>query len=356
MRHIDRKMKHLMKIVLLAAAGCMWIPASSLWGQQPAATDKPPAKTPAAKTSAGVSGPVAGQKTFASADEAADALIAAANDFNQDEMLKIFGPSVEKLIFSGEPAQDREHAAAFAAKAQQKKSVTADPKNKSRYFLVIGDGDWPFPVPIVRTGSKWFFDTKAGQKELLYRRVGENELDAISICHGYVDAQYDYAYRKRQSYEPSQFAQKIISTPGTQDGLAWQNSDGAWEGPVGEKVAKAIAQGYDEKLAPYHGYYFKILKGQGPAAPLGKLNYVVEGVMIGGFALVAAPAEYRVTGVRTFMVSQDGVVYQKDLGPTTLEQFKSMEMFNPDKSWDPVEDDDSGSQENTTAATSAPQM
>ncbi|UWZ86242.1 DUF2950 domain-containing protein [Occallatibacter riparius] len=349
-------MNRLMQIVLLAAVGCVCASSPSTRGQQPAATDKPAAKAPAAKPSATVSGPVAGQKTFANADEAADALIAAANDFNQDEMIKIFGPSVEKLIFSGEPAQDREHAAAFAAKAQQKKSVSADPKNKNRYFLVIGDNDWPFPVPIVKSGSKWFFDTKAGQKELLYRRVGENELDAISVCHGYVDAQYDYAFRQRQAYEPSQFAQRIISTPGNQDGLAWQNADGTWDGPVGEKVAKAIEQGYEEKLNPYHGYYFKILKGQGPAAPLGKLNYVVKGAMIGGFALVAAPAEYRVTGVRTFIVSQDGVVYEKDLGPTTLDQFKSMDLFNPDKSWDPVEDDYSGDQGATTATAGTTQM
>jgi hypothetical protein len=261
-----------------------------------------------------------------------------------------------KLIFSGEPAQDREHADAFAAKAKEKKSVSVDPKNKNRYFLVIGDSDWPFPVPIVKTGSKWFFDTKAGQKELLYRRVGANELDAISICHGYVAAQYDYAFKKREGYQVTQFAQKIISTPGTQDGLAWQNADGTWDGPVGEAVAKAITAGYDSKLSPYHGYYFKILKGQGPAAPLGKLDYVVKGAMIGGFALVAAPAEYRVSGVRTFLVSQDGVVYEKDLGPSTVEKFKSMELFNPDKSWDPVEDDDSGDQGNTTAAAAAPGM
>jgi Protein of unknown function (DUF2950) len=138
----------------------------------------------------------------------------------------------------------------------------------------------------------------------------------------------------------NQYAQRIISSPGKQDGLAWRNPDGSWGGPVGEKIAKAIEQGYTSGSEPYHGYFFKVLKGQGPAAPLGRLDYVIEGVMIGGFALVAAPAEYGVTGVETFIVSQDGVVYEKDLGEDTLNLFKQMELFNPDDSWDPVEDED----------------
>jgi hypothetical protein len=171
---------------------------------------------------------------------------------------------------------------------------------------------------------------------LLYRRIGANELDAIQICHGYVDAQHEYAFKKRDGYQVNQYAQRIISTPGKQDGLTWQTKNGTWEGPIGEKIAQAIAEGYSNRDTPYHGYYFKVLKGQGPAAPLGQLDYVIKGVMIGGFALVASPAEYRVTGVKTFMVSQDGVVWQKDLGPTTLDQFKAMELFNPDSTWTPV--------------------
>jgi hypothetical protein len=170
----------------------------------------------------------------------------------------------------------------------------------------------------------------------LYRRVGDNELDAIQICHGFVEAQYDYAFKRRDGYQVSQYAQRIISTPGKQDGLAWQNRDGSWGGPIGQKIAQAIAEGYSNRDTPYHGYYFKVLKGQGPAAPLGQLDYVIKGIMIGGFALVASPAEYRVTGVKTFMVSQDGVVWQKDLGPTTLDQFKAMDRFNPDSTWAPV--------------------
>jgi hypothetical protein len=152
-----------------------------------------------------------------------------------------------------------------------------------------------------------------------------------------VKAQDEYALKKREGYAVNQYAQRIISSPGTQDGLAWQNPDGTWGGPLGEQAARAIEQGYTSRAVPYHGYYFKILKGQGPAAPLGQMDFVVEGVMIGGFALVAAPAEYRLTGVKTFIVSYDGVVYQKDLGPVTLDEFKKMELFNPDKSWTPVQ-------------------
>jgi hypothetical protein len=293
----------------------------------------------AAKAPAATAASAAGAMSFSSPQQAADALIDAAKNFNEGDLIQIFGPTGEDLLFSGEFAQDREHVADFAAQAQEKKSVSVDPKNGNRAFLLVGDGDWPFPVPIVKNGDKWFFDAKAGRQELIYRRIGANELDAIAICHGYVDAQYDFAFRKRDGYDVSQYAQRIISTPGTQDGLAWQDADGTWEGPIGEKIARAIQEGLTGG-APYHGYFFKILKGQGPAAPLGEMDYVVKGVMIGGFALVAAPAEYAVTGVRTFIVSQDGVVYEKDFGPATLDEFKKMEFFNPDKSWTPVVEDD----------------
>jgi len=200
----------------------------------------------------------------------------------------------------------------------------------------VGDEEWPFPVPLVKIANQWFFDAKAGRQELLYRRIGANELDAIEVCHGYVDAQHEYALQPHEEYDVNQYAQRIVSTPGKQDGLAWQNSDGTWGGPIGEKIALAIEQGYTSSSEPYHGYFFKILKGQGAAAPLGQMNFVVKGVMIGGFALVAAPAEYSVTGVKTFIVSHDGVVYEKDLGTKTLDEFQTMELFNPDKSWTPV--------------------
>jgi hypothetical protein len=278
--------------------------------------------------------------SFDSPQQASDALVNAAEKFDVVALAQIFGPDGEDVVFSGEFAQDKQHAANFAAEAREKTSLSVDPKTGNRAFLLVGNEDWPFPVPLVKKGNKWFFDANAGRQELLYRRIGANELDAIQICHGYVEAQYDYAFEKREGYDVNQYAQRIISTPGKQDGLAWQNPDGTWGGPVGEKIARAIEQGYTSGSEPYHGYFFRILKGQGPAAPLGEMDYVVKGVMIGGFALAAAPAEYAVTGVRTFIVSQDGVVYEKDFGLKTLDEFQKMERFNPDKSWAPVREED----------------
>ena len=289
----------------------------------------------AKKVSADTAVPTAGISSFDTPQQAADALVSAAGEFNVATLVRIFGPDNEDVVLTGEPAQDRQRAIDFAAQAREKKSVSMDPKTGSRAFLIVGNEDWPFPVPIVKRGGKWSFDGKAGRQELLYRRIGANELDTIAICRGYVGAQQDYAYQKREGYDVNQYAQRIISTPGKQDGLAWQNADGTWGGPLGEKTAHAIELGYGQS-EPYHGYFYKVLKGQGPAAPLGAMNFVVKGAMIGGFALVAAPAEYRVTGVKTFIVSDDGVVYEKDFGPATSDEFKKMELFNPDSSWAPV--------------------
>ena len=277
--------------------------------------------------------------TFDTPQQAADALIDAAEKFNIGTLVDIFGWGGEDIVLTGEYAQDRRRATDFAAQAREKNSVSVDPKTGSRAFLLVGKEDWPFPVPIVKQAGKWSFDAKAGRQELEYRRIGGNELDAIAICRGYVEAQYDYAFQPREGYDVNQYAQRIISTPGKQDGLAWQNADGTWGGPIGESIARAIEQGYTVSGEPYQGYFFKVLKGQGPDAPLGEMDYVVKGVMIGGFALAAAPAEYGQTGLKTFIVSQDGVVYQKDFGPTTLDEFKKMELFNPDKSWTPVPED-----------------
>jgi hypothetical protein len=314
---------------------CVCLSTQVLFGAHQAATGtQAPAQTPATPPAAR---PVEGE-TFDTAQQAADALIAAAGKFDEAALAKIFGPNGKKVIFTGEGAQDRQRALGFAAEAKEKMTVSVDPKTGKRAFIILGDEGWPFPVPIVKINGKWSFDAKAGEQELLYRRVGANELDAIQICHGFVEAQAAYALRSRKLYNVNQYAQRIISTPGQQDGLTWQSADGKWEGPIGENIARAIAQGYNPGELPYHGYFFKVLKGQGAAAPLGQLDYVIEGVMIGGFALVASPAQYRVTGVKTFMVSNDGVVYQKDLGPDTLGQFKKMERFNPDTSWQPVLD------------------
>jgi hypothetical protein len=278
------------------------------------------------------------QKSFATPKEAVEAIILAAENFDQTALKAILGPSGDDLVSSGDRVRDKRNAVAFAAKAREKNEVVIDPKNSKRAILSVGNDDWPLPVPLVNKAGKWVFDTKAGREEVLFRRIGANELDAIAICRGYVDAQEAYALEKHDNAEVNQYAQRVISTPGKHDGLVWRNPDGTLGGPVAEGIAKALEQGYTNKSEPYHGYYFKILKGQGPNAPLGQIDFVVNGAMIGGFALVAAPADYRVTGVKTFLVSYEGVVYQKDLGPETLKIFKDMELYNPDKTWSRTDD------------------
>src|SRR5215510_15763488 len=222
-------------------------------------------------------------KSFATAEAAATALIDAAEKYDETALTEILGPDSYDIIHSGEPARDREVAQKFAEQARIKNNVQLQPKNPRRAILEIGEDDWPFAVPLVKVGSTWSFDAKAGRQELLYRRIGSNEIDAIAICRGYVEAQHEYALHKHEGHVLNQYAQRIISAPGKQDGLAWQTADGKWEGPIGEHIARAIQQGYDSFAEPYHGYFFKVLKGQGPAAPLGELDFVVKGAMIGGF-------------------------------------------------------------------------
>jgi hypothetical protein len=329
MKSISAKINRLIWALAIVVVAWSYVPAWRLF----AASEEAKKASPSSGATA------AEPRLFDTLQQAADALIAAAGTFDETALTNIFGPDGSDIVFSGEYSLDKKHAADFSAKAREKNSLSVDPRTGKRAFLLVGNEDWPFPVPIVQKGGKWFFDSSAGRQELLYRRIGVNELDAIELCRGYVEAQDEYSLQARGLYDVNQYAQKIISTPGQKDGLAWQNSDGTWGGPVGENVAKAIAQGYTSDSEPYHGYFFKILKGQGPAAPLGDLDFVVKGVMIGGFALVAAPAEYDVTGVRAFIVGNDGVVYEKDLGPQTLDEFKKMERFNPDSSWTPVQDE-----------------
>lgn len=273
------------------------------------------------------------QKLFATPKEAADALIEAAGKFDLSALKEILGRDGEDLVSSEDPVQDKNRAAAFAAKAREKSAVTVDPQDANRAEVEVGNDEWPLPIPIVKRNGKWLFDTKEGREEILLRRIGSNELDAIQICRGYVEAQHEYALEKHDGAEVNQYAQRVISTPGKHDGLVWRNEDGSPGGPIGEQIAKALQQGYTNKGQPYHGYFFKILKGQGPAAPLGQMDFVVNGAMIGGFALAASPAEYRVTGVKTFIVSYEGIVYEKDLGPNSLSLFKDMQLYNPDKTW-----------------------
>jgi hypothetical protein len=276
-------------------------------------------------------------KLYDSPQQAADALITAAGKFDVAALEDIFGPEGHDIILSGEEALDRKNIEEFAALAREKNSVRVDPKHPNLATLFVGKEDWPMPVVLVKKGGKWFFDAETGRREILYRRIGDNELNAIRVCRGFVEAQHQYAMEKHDGAEVNQYAQRIISTPGKQDGLAWQNPDATWGGPVGEAIARVLEQGYS-RSEPFHGYFFKVLKGQGPAAPLGEIDFVVNGAMIGGFALAAAPADYKTTGVMAFIVSHDGIVYQKDLGPGTLDAFKKMELYNPDKSWRPTDD------------------
>jgi len=287
----------------------------------------------------GTAAKASAQKSFATPLAAVEELIRAAGDYDVSSLLQIFGPAGEDFVSSADPVRDKNASLKFAALAREKNSVLTEKTKPNLAVLVVGNEDWPFPVPLVKKNGKWTFDSKKGHDEILFRRIGANELDVIQVCRGYVEAQHEYASSKHDGFAVNQYAQKIISTPGKQDGLYWQTENGKAAGPISEGVAKAIDEGYSvDKKSAYHGYYFKILKGQGPSAPLGRLDYVIQGAMIGGFALIAAPAEYRVTGVKTFMVSQAGVVYEKDLGPQTLDIAKKIELFDPDKTWKPTAD------------------
>jgi len=276
------------------------------------------------------------QTTFATPEAAAEALIRAAEQYDVRGLRQILGKAGMDLVVTEDKVQDRNQMASFAAEARTLTRIDRDSGTASA-TLVVGSAEYPLPIPIVEDSGQWRFDTSAGREEVLLRRIGSNELTAIELCHGYVEAQSDYASERHDGARVNQYAQKIISTPGKQDGLAWRTADGSWQGPVGEGVARVIMEGYTSKADPYHGYFFKVLKGQGPAAPLGEMDFLVEGAMIGGFALIASPADYRVTGVKSFIVSHTGIVYEKDLGPTTLEQFKAMERYNPDSTWTPVQ-------------------
>ena len=305
-------------------------------------SDKPKAEPAAATTAAdttaaATTAPVSTveQRRFKSPKEAAAALIDAAERFDQAALVQILGTEGKPLVLSKDTVMDRKRAVDFAAEARAHHRIKLDSSGNSA-TLSVGAADWPLPFPIEKDSGTWHFDAEAGAREILARRIGQNELDAIVVCHGYVEAQREYARTRHDGAIVNQYAQRVISTPGKRDGLAWQTADGTWEGPVGERIAKVIAQGYSDRVEPFHGYYFKILKGQGPAAPMGQMNFVVGGAMIGGFALVAAPADYLVTGVTTFIVSHNGIVYEKDLGPQTVDSFRTMERYNPDSTWKPV--------------------
>jgi Protein of unknown function (DUF2950) len=276
------------------------------------------------------------QKTFSTPEAAAQALVDAAAQNDTAALLKLFGPGGKDIVQSGDAADDKAAHAEFAARARARLQVEPDHDNPNRAILVVGDQNWPLPVPLIRKNGQWSFDAASGRVEILARRVGRNELTAIDVCRGYVEAQMEYASRDRDAHGMLKYAQQILSSPGKKDGLYYE---GESENLVPKSFADAAAvllQAQGKKPVPYHGYFFHILKSQGPDAPGGAMDYVVKGAMIGGFAMVAWPAEYGVSGVQTLIVNHRGIVYEKDLGPQTATLARQTTRFSPDKTWKPV--------------------
>jgi hypothetical protein len=284
------------------------------------------------------SAPAVAQESYKTPEAAADALAGAARTGDRAALIKVLGPDGADIASSGDPVADSDLRKKFVETYDVKHQVKMDGDAKAT--LIIGSEDFPVPIPLVRKADAWQFDTAAGRQEILARRIGRNELDAIQSSLAYVDAQNDYAAKDRTGAGSGVYAQRIVSSTGKKDGLYWPASAGGDESPLGELIAEATRQGYrvGEGRTPYHGYYFKILTRQGPDAPGGALDYVVNGKMIGGFALVAYPAEYRNSGVMTFIVNHNGVVFQKDLGPQTDKLAERMTSFNPDQTWTKVTD------------------
>jgi hypothetical protein len=280
--------------------------------------------------------PAVAQQAFKTPEAAADALAAAAKAGDRKDILTVLGPKAADIVSSGDRVADKNNRDKFVASFDAKHQITMEGDNKA--IMVIGPDDWPFPIPLTQAKGEWRFDAAAGREEILFRRIGRNELDTIQTCLAYVDAQNDYADMMRKD-GVAPYAQRFVSLPGKMDGLYWPAKEGEPQSPIGEFAARASNEGYalDGGGEPYHGYYFRILKRQGPAASGGAHNYVVDGKMIGGFALVAYPATYANSGVMTFIVNQDGVVFQKDLGRNTGKIARKITSFDPDKSWTKVE-------------------
>ncbi|MGB9456948.1 MAG: DUF2950 domain-containing protein [Bryobacteraceae bacterium] len=276
------------------------------------------------------------QRTFTTPQEAIQATIDAAERNDTAALLQLFGPEGKDIVESGDPAEDKDLRTEFARSAHEKLQIDADPLTPDRVEFTVGAQEWPFPVPVVLRNGRWQLDSASGRLEVLARRIGRNELDAIEVCRGYAEAQMEYAAAEHDGDRVLKYAQKIAATPGAQDGLYLGGvSDSLVSQPFAE-AAIASPSTMGKKSEPYHGYYYRVLKSQGPDAAGGAFDYVVNGKMIGGFALVAWPAEYGVSGVRTFIINHDGVVYEKDLGAGTAVQARQMTRFNPDKSWQPL--------------------
>ncbi|HET7832667.1 MAG TPA: DUF2950 domain-containing protein [Gallionella sp.] len=275
------------------------------------------------------------QEEFDTPEQAADALAAAWRAGSKTELLNIFGPDAARLVSSGDDVADQTAKAKLAAEYDAQHKIES--KGERMAELVIGKGEFPFPIPLVKEAGSWRFDTAAGEDEILNRRVGRNELNVIKVCRAYVEAQREYAAREHPGKGRREYAMKLVSSAGKHDGLYWPAKTGDKESPLGPLVARAAAEGYratsTELLAPYHGYYYRILTRQGGAAPGGASDYAVKGKMTKGFALVAFPAQYGNSGVMTFLVNHDGIVFEKNLGPNTTEVAQQITEYNPDRTW-----------------------
>ena len=280
----------------------------------------------------------AAQKSFSSPEEAVKSLVAAVVADNTKEMMAILGPGSKELISSGDDMADKVGRGKFL-KAYDRMNILKE-ESADKRVLLIGEDNWPMPVPIIKKGTTWVFDIQKGKREILSRRIGRNELYVIDVLHAYVDAQHEYASKDCRGGGKVEFAQKLISSEGTRDGLYWEAKEGEEESPLGPFVAQAASEGYaNPNLSPFHGYYFKILKGQGKHAEGGAYNYVVKGKMLLGFAIIAYPAQHGNSGVMSFMVNQEGVIYEKNLGRDTKRIAEAMKVFNPDKTWKKVKGD-----------------
>jgi hypothetical protein len=275
------------------------------------------------------------QKSYPTPEEALSALVDAVKDGSKSKMKKVLGPDADEIIDSGDEVADAETRQRFLSAYDTKHSLSFEGNKKAS--IILGADDFPFPIPLIHNQAGWEFGTAAGRREILYRRIGRNELDAIQTCLAFVDAQNEYADKDRTGDGAGVYAQHIVSSPGKKDGLFWR--DDRDQSPLGELAAQAAEEGYKvgAERAPYHGYYYRILKGQGSNAPGGALNYVVKGKMIGGFALTAYPADYGSSGVMTFVVNHAGTVYQKDFGERTAIIAKRIYLFDPDQTWKKVD-------------------
>jgi Protein of unknown function (DUF2950) len=281
--------------------------------------------------------PASAQETFTTPEAAVDALVGAAKSGDKKAILAVLGPDGQAIVSSGDPVADTNTREKFVAQYDAEHAI--EPEGDGTQTLIIGDDDWPFPIPLVNKGGEWQFDTGAGLDEILRRRVGRNELSAIQVAHAYVQAQNEYAELDPAGFGRGVYAQRIQSRPGKKDGLFWPTTEGQTPSPLGELAAQASAEGYKTGKGPipYHGYYYRVLTRQGAGAPGGAYDYLVKGKMRGGFALLAFPAEYGNSGIVTFMVNHDGTVFQKDLGPKTAKRARKIESFAPDETWTKVD-------------------